>query len=119
MQVFKKIAIGNWAKPGQDLRDGDLIEILDEGKEVENPKFGKRNVFSIATKNGIKSLTFNQTTINNLIDAFGAETKQWVGKTVKVWIIKQNVGGLLRNVIYLTAPDWEFTESGFVPPAKK
>jgi len=118
MQLFKKITIGgSWAKVGQDLKDGDLITILDEGKEVEG-KFGKRNVFSIKTTNGIKNLTFNQTTINNLIDAFGTETKQWVGKIVKVWIIKQNVGGVLRNVVYLSHPDWKLTENGFIPPVK-
>ena len=54
-----------------------------------------------------------------MIDAYGDETSHWVGKEVKVWIIKSMIGGKLKDVIYLTAPDWVEGEDGFVPPTGK
>jgi len=119
MKVQKRVSIqGDWAKKGEDIRDGDIITIKDSGQIISGD-YGDRYVFKIETRNGEKLLTFNQTSINNLIDAYGDETGNWVNKEVKVWIVKQNVAGKLKDVIYLTAPDWVEGEDGFVPPEKK
>ncbi|MBT9170798.1 MAG: hypothetical protein DDT18_01149 [Actinobacteria bacterium] len=114
MKVQKRTNIqGGWARPNQDIFDKDIIKILDEGQDIEG-KFGTRKGFKVETKTGIKVLTFNQTTINNLVDAFGDETKNWIGKKVKVWIIKANVAGKMRNVVYLTDVNWTMGEDGFL-----
>ena len=76
-------------------------------------------MFKVETKNGIKNLSFNQTTINYLIDAFGEETNEWQGEKVKVWLIKSNVGGKIRDIVYLTHPDWVEGEDGFYSPFEK
>jgi len=116
MRVQKKSTTQrDWAKARVDYNDGDIIIIKNAGEEVEGD-YGTRLVFAVDTKNGEKHLSFNQTTINNLIDAYGEETSQWVGKEVKVWIIKSNIQGKLRDVTYLTAPDWRMLDEGFFPP---
>ena len=118
MLVQKKISVqGEWAKAKVDLFNGDIIKILNKG-EVIPGEFGDRNVFKVETKNGEKNLSFNQTTTNYLIDAFGNETEKWVSKEVKVWLVKSNVSGKMRDVVYLTAPDWVEGEDGFYPPSK-
>ena len=115
MKVKKRISIqGDWVKVKEDIDNGDIVTILNEGKVVPG-EFGDRNVFEIKTKNGNKSSSFNQTTMNYLIDAFGDETKEWVAKEIKVWIVKSNVAGKMRDVVYFTEPSWIETSDGFGP----
>lgn len=116
MKVKKKESVqGDWAKIKEDINNGDIVTIQDEGKVITG-EYGDRSVFNIKTKNGERLLSFNQTTMNYIIDALGDETAQWIGKEVKVWIVKSNVGGKMRDVVYLTAPDWVEREDGFYPP---
>jgi len=116
MKVSKKISVqGDWAKIKEDIFNGDIITIADEGEVVEG-EFGKRHVFKVETKNGIRNLSFNQTTMNYLIDAYDEETNEWQGEKVKVWLIKSNVAGKIRDIVYLTAPNWVETDDGFAPP---
>jgi len=120
MKVQKKISIqGEWAKVNEDIFNGDIITIANEGKLVPGD-FGERHVFEVQIKDKkIKLLTFNQTTMNYLIDAYGNETNEWQGEKVKVWIVKSNIAGKMKNVVYLTHPDWVEGEDGFYPPEGK
>lgn len=116
MKVNKRISVqGEWAKVKEDVKDGDIVVIQDAGRIVEGD-YGERHVFKIETTNGDKNLSFNQTSMNALIGAYGDETDSWVGKKAKAWIIKQSVSGKLKDVLYLAAPDWELTEDGFIEP---
>ncbi len=94
-----------------DLKDGDIITMLDGGKTVPG-QFGEQNVFNIQTRNGEKALAFNQVSQNNLIEAFGENTDSWVNKKVKVWTIKAMVGGKMQTILYLSHPDWEMDDEG-------
>lgn len=94
-----------------DLKDGDIIKILSGGDEVTG-EYGLQFVIKIETRNGEKNLALNQTTINNLIDAFGSESKDYVGKEVKVWIVKSMAFGKLQNVVYLSDPSSVMDEEG-------
>ena len=84
-----------------------------------NRAFGPQDTFKIKTKNGERNMSFNQTSVNYLIDAYGEDTDKWVNKNVKVWIVDMNVQGKMRGVAFLTAPDWKKTringELKFVP----
>jgi hypothetical protein len=114
MKIQKRVSVqGEWAKAKEDFNTGDLIEILNEGLTMEGD-YGPRQVFKINTKNGEKNLSFNQTSINNLIDAYGDDTKKWVGKKANVEIIKSNVSGKLVNVVYLFGEDWKMLDDGSV-----
>ena len=118
MKVQKKTFLGGkFARVREDINQGDILEILDEGREIPG-QWGERNVFRVLTLNGDRFLTFNSTSMNYLIDVFGDETKNWIGKKVKVWLVKSNVGGKMRDVVYLTHPTWIETKDGF-GPAKK
>lgn len=110
MKVQKVIrAQGEFAKPNQDFKDGDVLTLLDGGQVISGT-YGDQNVFKIKTPNGEKILAFNQTSMNNLIEEFGDETDSWVGKDIRVFLITQSVSGKMRKVCYLTATNWDMIE---------
>lgn len=118
MKIYQKKAnIGQFLKKGEDFKEDDLVEIGNEGKEVEG-NYGTQNIFLIKTKDGKEgNLSLNSTTINGLIDAFGEDAVGWIGKKVKVWKVKQNVSGKFIDVYYFAHPDATLTEDGFIMPA--
>lgn len=106
----KKVSVGKWLKKGEDYKDGDILTIANEGQQVQGD-YGMRTVFLMKTASGVEaSLSFNQTSINNLIDAYGEDSLQWVGKPAKVWLILQSVSGKMQKVSYLTHPQAEIVE---------
>lgn len=114
MKYTKKVSVGQFLKKGTDIKDSDIIEIANEGKEIQG-EFGTQNVFLVKLKDGQEgNVSFNWTSINGLIDAFGEDSVNWVGKKVKAHKIKQNVAGKFVDVWYFSHPDAELTESGFV-----
>ena len=105
MLVKKTLSLGQFAKAGEDFKDGDILQILDEGKEVEG-EFGIRTIFQVRIPNEeSKNLAFNQTSLNYLVDSYGEETKNWKGKDVKAWVVNQMVSNKMRKVVYLTSPE--------------
>lgn len=122
MKMNKKTSIGgayarkksyeyDGTKYEADLKDGDIITILDSGSQVVG-EYGEQTVFKIKTRNGEKNFSVNQTTINNLVDAFGDESENYIGKEIKVWVIKAMVSGKLQLVAYLSASNAEMDEEG-------
>lgn len=112
----KKVSVGAFAKKGEDYNDGDMLVLANEGKKVVG-QFGEQDVFLVKLPNGSeKNMNVNQTSINGLIDAYGEDSKQWVGKNVKVHLISQNVSGKFVKVAYLSHPLAILTEDGFVMP---
>lgn len=112
MKVQKKISVqGEYAKPNEDIKNGDTITILDGGTEITG-KFGDQIVYSVDTRNGAKNLGINQTSINALIDEWGDETTNWIGKKVGVILVKQMIQGGLRDVIYLCPDGWTMNSQG-------
>lgn len=102
MQLNKKVSMGvafaskksydyEGKKFEADIKDGDIVTILTAGESTTgSAQYGSKEqiVFKIHTRNGDKALPFNQTSLNNLIEAFGGDTENWVGKDVKIWIDK-------------------------------
>lgn len=117
MKIYeKRVSIGSFLKKGTDFKDGDLLEIANEGKEVEG-QFGMQDLFLVKTAEGKEgNVSFNQTTINGLVDAFGKEAVNWIGKKVKAIKVKQNVAGKFIDVWYFSHPEAELTENGFIMP---
>ena len=119
MSVYKKyVSVGSFAKKGEDIKDGDIIKIASEGKKLEGD-YGERDVFLVKLANGEeKNVGVNQTTINNLVEAYGEESRIWIGKEAKVWLIKMMVSGKMVTVLFLSHPDATMDDDGrFVLPA--
>lgn len=112
MLYKKRVSVGAFLEKGKDYKDGDLIELLTEGKTVEG-QFGPQEVFSAKTsENKEGNVSFNSTSINNMIDAYGEDSKNWVGKRLKVWGILSNVKGKMTKVYYFSDPEAILNEEG-------
>ena len=79
MKVQKKLTLGNYAKKGEDFRNGDVLTFLTQGS-IENGNYGEQYVFLMRMKDGVtkKNVTINQTSMNKLIDGYGDDTRSWV-----------------------------------------
>ena len=91
-----------------DVQEGDEITFLNEGEWVENRKFTNSDgtakqqcIFQVDYQGETKDLAINSTSRNTLILHFGKETKDWVNKKAKIQLVKQNVAGSLKDVLYL------------------
>jgi hypothetical protein len=105
MKVQKKVTVGNFAKKGEDFKDGDLLTILDAG-QVVNGNYGEQYVFLMRMPNGDeRNVTVNQTSMNRLIDGYSEDTEQWKGKRIRAWLNRENVSGKFVQVLYLTMPN--------------
>ncbi len=45
----------------------------------------------------------NKTSLRSFSSAFGDESDNWIGKTIKMYAVEQNVGGKIKQVVYATA----------------
>ena len=122
MKVIKKVSSGipfarkaayeySGTKYDADIKSGDTIKILDGGV-IETGQYGEQHNFRIKTRNGEKKLAFNQRTLNVLIDEFGDNTEEWVGKDVKVILKKDVIGGKRVEIVYLVVDGWKLDEYG-------
>jgi len=107
---------GEWGKKGEDYVAGDTLVIKDSGTTREG-NFADENgnkkmetIFSMQTKNGDKNIRLNQTSINALIDSFGDESNDWIGKEVIVRMKKDTVAGKKVDIYYFVTPEWDFDE---------
>ncbi|HUW43536.1 MAG TPA: hypothetical protein VMV95_01065 [Bacillota bacterium] len=90
--------------PNQDVKTGDLITFLDEGKYNTLPQDPDREVltFKVETPSGEeKSISINKTSQIELIKAWTDESSKWVGKKATVKIVNQKVFKEFKDVIYL------------------
>lgn len=122
MKVFKKTGGGvgfarkeNYEYDGvkyeADLKNGDIVTILDAGN-TEAGKWGEQENFKIKTRNGDKKISLNQMSTNVLIDEFGDETENWVGKNVIVILKKDIIAGEKRIIAFLVTEGWALDEYG-------
>ncbi len=94
-----------------DLKDGDIVKILDSGT-VEIGTYGDQKNFKIKTRNGEKKLALNQQTINVLVAEFTDESENWIGKDVKVILKKDVIAGKKVIIVYLVTNGWSMNEYG-------
>ena len=98
---------GGWLKP-DEAKTGEIWEIL-EATEGEKEDFnGKpKMVVTLSLKNegeDVRRVDLNSTSKNNVIDSYGLETNEWIGKSIRTEIVNQKVGKNFKDVLYLTHP---------------
>ena len=106
MSIYKRqTSVGSFLKKGEDIKNGDVITIANEGKKSEG-QYGEQDIFLIKLKNGEEgNVAFNQTSLNTLIEGYGEDSINWIGKEAKVMMIKMSVSGKIRDVYYFLHPD--------------
>src|SRR3990167_7254250 len=110
MEIQKVVrARGEYAKKGIDIKEGDIVKVLGEGEWITG-EFGEQFVIKVETKNGVKNVRFNQTTLNILHDELGKNTSAWAGKEVLIRVKKDTVAGKKVDIYYFVTPNWVFDE---------
>jgi len=104
MKYKKRVSIGQFFKKGEDIKDGDTLTIANEGKQVEG-QFGTQDIFLVKQGENEGNVSFNTTSINNLIDGYGEDSINWIGKEIKVQVIKMSVQGKIKPVYFFLHPD--------------
>ena len=93
-----------------DVTDGDILVFKNAGELVEQDFSDEKDGSDIRTVLNIevlipsgktKMVSPNKTSRNSLAEVYGVDTEKWAGKKAIVEIIKQNVRGTIRKVIYL------------------
>lgn len=122
MKMTKKSTVmGVWVKKepyeyegkqyDADLKHGDRVRILSAG-EVATGEFGDQTIFSIMTRNGERNIALNQSSINVLVDEFGDESAEWVGRDVMVLLKKDVVANKRVIIAYLVPHGWYLDDFG-------
>ena len=98
-----KVNARPWLRPS-DVHDGDIVTIIEEGRKRDaNETPFNRAVFEIAVRlpSGEEKIwTMNRTTQRRCIEAWGKETKNWIGKKLRIELREQSVKGVMKKVIY-------------------
>jgi len=113
MRRVRKVSAGSpYVKKGEEILDGDLVTISNEGQEIPG-QFGDQFVIKITLEDGEeRAMTLNQTSENNLIEAYGEDSIKWVGKQAKVFLEKKKINDKKVIIAYLAAPGWIKDEFG-------
>jgi hypothetical protein len=87
---------------GEDVKDGDMIVFVDGGTWHTYDDGRKTIQFNVTLPDGrTKIISLNKTSANNLTASYGSATEEWEGKSALVSVVKTNVKGQMKNVIYL------------------
>ena len=83
-----------------EVKDGEIIVFLDEG-ELADGKYGKQLNIRVNYKSEERLFTIKKTNADKLSEAFGEETKNWVGKGAKLTVERVKVMGEMVDTITL------------------
>ncbi len=101
---------GAWIKK-DEVDSGSICKIVSETEPKEG-EYGIQNVTKLRIKGAEDSLNMNinKTTINGLIEAFGEDSKDWIGKELVFYKEKQTISGKRQVAVYLIPQEFELTE---------
>ena len=93
------------------IENGTLVKIVADTEPREG-EYGTQNVTKVRVKGAEQSVNanLNQCTINGLIDAFGDDSKDWIGKVLTFQKEKMNVGGRRVTAMYLVPDGYVLSE---------
>ncbi len=103
MASVAKTFPSDFVKAGEDVKQGDVLTLLDGGKVEESQNYGRDQlIFKVLLPNGDeKKLSVNGSSAKALAEDWGDDTEAWEGKKVVASVVEQNVAGKMRDVIYL------------------
>ena len=122
---------GSWVK-GSEVVSGSKVKIVSE-TEPQPSKFQNKDgsvkmqdVCKVRFQGGTeaKNISINRASLNALIDAFGEDSKKWIGQILTAETLKMMVAGKMQTAVYLLPESYELKEDegGYmiiVNPSKK
>lgn len=116
MAIVKKSsgANGPWVDKTK-VKSGTKVKIVTECVPTDEEYQGKvstRHVVKLKVQGDDgepKNFDINRPSVNGLIDAFGEDTKAWIGQTLTAETMRVIVGGKMGTAMYLVPEGFEFT----------
>ena len=115
---YDRAVQGSWFK-ADEAKDGQKVKIVSECVKQES-KF-KNKDGETKTENIVKvrvqgtdeavNMRLNWTTIYGLIDAFGNESKSWMGQVLTIKTLEAMVGDTMRTIVYLIPEGFELAKN--------
>lgn len=101
---------GAWVK-ASEVVSGTPVKLITEATESES-EFGKQVTAKAHFKGADEAvnLRINKPTLNGLIDAFGKDSKEWIGKVMTAVTEKAIVGGKRVTIMYLVPEGFALKE---------
>lgn len=95
-----------------ELQTGQVIKFVSEGEWIENKKFTYEDgtpqrqfiiqIETILNNQEVKKImSLNATNRDIMIEAYGRDTKKWIGKEAEIEKLKQNIAGTFKEIAYL------------------
>ena len=119
---------GKWIRGG-DMQSGMQCTLTTETNPMPSQFQNKDGSMKMQDVSKIKfkgtneelNINLNRATLNALIDAFGSESKNWIGKVLIVETEKMRVGGKAVVAVYLIPDGYERVddENGYAIIVKK
>lgn len=117
MAIYNKTSgvPGAWVK-GSEVTSGTKCKLTTEtvpSESVYEGKTIKNNVAKIrfqGEEGEAKNVNVNKPSINALVDAFGPDSKDWIGKLLTAQTEKMLVGGRRVTALYLIPEGYEMNE---------
>lgn len=117
MEYSKSIG-GAWLDT-KTLAKGSKVKIINETVKQDSQfkdKEGNAKVENVAKvqiegEANPVNMRLNWTTIYGLIDAFGKESKSWIGQPLTAEKVRALVGDTMRDIIYLVPEGFELGEN--------
>jgi|GEM_PF-3291963 len=118
MAEYNKSVGGEWLN-ADSLTDGTKVKFVSECVKQESkfknkdggPKTENIAKVRISGKDEAVNMRVNWPTIYGLIDAFGKESKDWIGKVLTVKTVDALVGDTMRTIVYLIPEGFELAKN--------
>ena len=114
---------GEWIK-GKDIVSGTKAKLTAETNPMPSQftnkdgsvKMQDASKIKVQGSTGEMNISINRASINALVDAFGEDSKQWIGKILTLITEKVSVGGQRKTALYLVPEGFEVgeDEGGYV-----
>lgn len=117
MEYTKSVG-GKWAN-ADEIKDGTKAKIITEVVKQEsrfkdtegNAKVENVGKVRFQGAEEAVNVRFNWTTIYALIDAFGNDSKGWIGQTLTARTLDAMVGDTMRTILYLVPEGFELVKN--------
>src|SRR3990167_3163703 len=124
MRYQKSVSVsGNWIK-GKDIVSGTKAKLVSETNPMPSQftnkdgsvKMQEAAKIKVQGSNEDMNISINRASINALVDAFGEDSKDWIGKILTLITEKVSVGGQRKTALYLVPEGFEVSEddNGYV-----
>lgn len=103
---------GAWAK-ASEIESGTKVKLITEAI-VQVSDFGPQTVVKARFQGQDEAMNvrLNKPTVNGLIDAFGKDSKSWIGNVLTAHTEKALVSGKRVTILYLIPEGSELSETG-------